>query len=90
MDVKGRAGLAFVVGIPVSDRFRRARDEMWWNDLVSRGAPMAVDFLSFVRLLPTFWLYSYSGNFSVESITTKPKTYFQLIKKKIKSVFKAV
>lgn len=76
MDVKGRAGLAFVVGIPVSDRFRRARDETWWNDLVSRGAPMAVDFLSFVHPLPTFWLYSSSGNFSVESITTKPKTYF--------------
>lgn len=54
MDVKGWAGLAFVVGIPVSDRFRRARYEMWWNDLVSRGAPMAVDFLSFVCPLPTF------------------------------------
>ena len=53
MDVKGGAGLAFVVGIPVSDRFCRARDETWWNELVSRGAPMAVDFLSFVHPLPT-------------------------------------
>ena len=53
MDVKGGAVLAFVVGIPVSDRFCRARDETWWNELVSRGAPMAVDFLSFVHPLPT-------------------------------------
>lgn len=75
-EVKGQAGLAFVVGIPVSDRFCHVQEETWWNELVSRGALMT----EFPFLCAPFCLYSSSGHFSVESVTyplnLQPKTYF--------------
>lgn len=46
-DVKSGAGLAFVVGIPVSDRF--CCEVAWWNELVSPGPLVAVDVLPCVH-----------------------------------------
>lgn len=75
--VKGRVVLAFVVGVPVSDRFCRVWEETWWTESVRRGALMAVDSFPVCSLC---YLSDFTPpvHVSVESVTyplnLQPKT----------------